>query len=436
MAEIQNNITNSTQVQFQICPLKTNLGTPAAGNIVFIKDTNELYLDGTYYGLSTADAAALEKAVTDISGLTSTVTQHLTVTKDLMTYVANLRKFADGATANSTTGPVLITRPEGVLKGKDNVKAAIDALAAAVDTLNAKVWTAVNKPGKAAKFATSVTQGTDGSIKVTYNDAMSTDVKRDTTQQNSIAGATVEAALETLKGQAAAAQAKANANETAIGVINGTDAGSISKAVSDAKSELIGTGEGVWAEDELQTKTLTKLRELIKANTEQIKGLTGVDSETLNKLTAIVNELKNADGTATGIDLANTLLDKFLALYGHPEDGKFTANGSKHTTLQEIIYAIEKRITTVNTTLSNSLTSTIQGLDATVEDHLTVNDEVEDNNHVGVKVIEENGKLTGVTVVEKDIASAASLNTLTATVTELSEKVENQGSQLTWTVIS
>ncbi len=434
MAEIQNNITNSTQVQFQICPLKTNLGTPAAGNIVFIKDTNELYLDGTYYGLSTADAAALEKAVTDISGLTSTVTQHLTVTKDLMTYVANLRKFADGATANSTTGPVLITRPEGVLKGKDNVKAAIDALAAAVDTLNAKVWTAVNKPGKAAKFATSVTQGTDGSIKVTYNDAMSTDVKRDTTQQNSIAGATVEAALETLKGQAAAAQAKANANETAIGVINGTDAGSISKAVSDAKSELIGTGVNVWEANEVQT--LTHLRELIKTNASQIGALTNADSETLNKLTAIVNELKNADGTATGIDLANTLLDKFLTLYGTPENGEYSVNSGKQTTLQGIIDAIETRITDVNNNLSGSLTSTIEGLDATVRGQLTEADAVEDTKHVGVKVVETDGKLTGVTVVEKDIASASDLTALTTTVTNLSKKVENQGSQLTWKVIS
>lgn len=431
MAEIQNNITNSTQVQFQICPLKTNLGTPAAGNIVFIKDTNELYLDGTYYGLSTEAAKTLSDAVANIGTLTEGVRGLVDVTTNLGLYVANLRKFADGANVNSTKGPVLITRDSGVLQGKDNVKAAIDALAAAVDTLNAHVWNAVTKPGNAGQFATSVTQGTDGSITVTYKDAMSTDVKRTTEQQTSIAGETVEAALETLKGKAEAAQNTANQNASDITVIKGTGDGSISKAVSDAKSELIGTGEGVWAEGEL--KTLTKLRDLIKANATQISTLQGVDKDTAAKLTAIVNELKTAGENG---DFAGTLLDKFLTLYGTPEDGKYTANGGKHTTLQEIINAIETRITDVNNALSGSLTSTIEGLDATVRGQLTEADAVEDTKHVGVKVVETDGKLTEVKVVEKDIASAASLTALIATVTELSEKVENQGGQLTWTVIS
>ena len=184
---------NKTHVQFQLSANRDKLGTPAAGTIVFIKESKELYLDGTYYGLSTTDAAKLEKAVADISTLNGTVNSHLNLTKDLMTYVANLRKFADGADANSTEGPVLTTR-DGVLTGKTNVKDAIDALAAAVDTLKGHTWTAVTKPGNAGQFATSVTQGTDGSITVTYKDAMSTDVKRTTEQQASIAGETVEAA--------------------------------------------------------------------------------------------------------------------------------------------------------------------------------------------------------------------------------------------------
>ena len=422
---------NKTQVQFQLSANRDKLGTPAAGTIVFIKESKELYLDGIYYGLSTTDAATLAKAVTDLGTLDQKVANHLQLTQGLVDYVANLRKFADGATANSAEGPVLTTHDSGVLKGKDNVKAAIDALAAAVDTLNAHVWTAVTKPGNAGQFATSVTQKTDGSITVSYADVKSTDVKRTTEQQNSIAGATVEAALETLKGKAKAAQDKADANATAIGVIKGTGEGSISKAVSDAKEALIGTGEGVWAADEV--KTLTKLRDLIKANATQISTLQGVDKDTAAKLTAIVNELKTAGENG---DFAGTLLDKFLTLYGTPTDGKYDVNGGKQTTLQGIINAIETRITDLNTSLSNSLTSTIQGLDATQKDHLTVNDEVEGNNHVGVKVVETDGKLTEVKVVEKDIASAASLTNLTTEVGKLSEKVTNQGGQLTWTVIS
>ena len=427
----ENHITNTTQVSFKICPLKTKLGTPAAGDIVFIQDTKELYLDGTYYGLSTTDAAKLEKAVADINSLNGSVTNLTTISSSLLAYVKNLRKFADGADANSTEGPVLTTHTSGVLQGKDNVKAAIDALAAAVDTLNGHTWNAVTKPGDAGQFATSVKQNTNGSIEVSYADVKSTDVKRTEEQQASIAGETVEAALETLKGKAEAAQATANQNASDITVIKGTGDGSISKAVSDAKTELIGTGEGVWAADE--AKTLTKLRDLIKANALQISTLQGIDKDTAAKLTAIVNELKTAGENG---DFAGTLLDKFLTLYGTPENGEYTANGGKHTALQEIINAIETRITNVNNTLSGNLTSTIEGLDATVRGQLTEADALETGKHVGVKVVETDGKLTEVKVVEKDIASAAALTALTTTVNGINDKVTSQGSQLTWTVIS
>lgn len=424
---------NKTQVLFQLCKTKANLGSPAAGTIVFIQDTKELYLDGIYYGLSTTDAATLAKAVTDISGLNTTVNDHLQLTQGLVDYVKNLRKFADGADANSTEGPVLTTHNSGVLQGKDNVKTAIDALAAAVDTLTGHTWKEVTKPSNAGQFATSVKQKTDGSIEVSYADVKSTDVKRDA-NQNGIGGATVEDALVTLKNAAATAQAKADKNETAIGVINGDGKGSISKAVSDAKSELMGTGEGVWEADEV--KTLTKLRDLIKANAAKISTLQGVDDGTAAKLEAIVNELKNADGNVEGFDFANTLLDKFLTLYGTPDKGEYTVNSGKQTTLQGIINAIETRITNVNNTLSGNLTSTIEGLDATVRGQLTEADKVETGKHVGVKVVETNGKLTGVTVVENDIASAQALGDLASEVTTLKETVANQGSQLTWKVIS
>ena len=55
--------------------------------------------------------------------------------------------------------------------------------------------------------------------------------------------------------------------------------------------------------------------------------------------------------------------------------------------------------------------ATIRQLDATVRGNLTDGDAVETDKHVGVKVVEEDGKLTGVTVVESDIASAALLGT-------------------------
>lgn len=53
----------------------------------------------------------------------------------------------------------------------------------------------------------------------------------------------------------------------------------------------------------------------------------------------------------------------------------------------------------------------IQELDATVRGNLNENDVVETDKHVGVKVVEADGKLTSVTVVESDIASAKLLGT-------------------------
>lgn len=424
---------NKTQVQFQLCKTKANLGTPDAGTIVFIQDTKELYLDSIFYGLSTTDATTLAQAVADIGTLGTKVEQHLNLTQGLVDYVANLRKFADGASVNSAEGPVLTTHNSGVLLGKDNVKAAIDALAAAVDKLTGHTWAAVTKPGDAGQFATSVTQGTDGSITVSYANVKSTDVQRDATQQNSIAGATVEAALETLKGKAAAAQAKADANESAIGTINGTGEGSISKAVSDAKSELMGSGVNVWVGDE--AKTLTHLRELIKTNAGQIEALTGLDEQKATQITNIIKELQQVTDSEAG-DFANTLLDKLLTLYGNPTDGKYNVNGGTKTTLQEIINAIEDEISAGDTTVTNTITTEINKLDATVRGQLTEADKVETGNHVGVKVVETDGKLTGVTVVEDDIASATELTALTTKVNEIKNTVDSQGNQLTWTVVS
>ena len=55
--------------------------------------------------------------------------------------------------------------------------------------------------------------------------------------------------------------------------------------------------------------------------------------------------------------------------------------------------------------------ATIQQLDATVRYNLTEDDVIQTGKHVGVRVDEADGKLTGVTVVESDIASAAELGT-------------------------
>lgn len=70
-----------------------------------------------------------------------------------------------------------------------------------------------------------------------------------------------------------------------------------------------------------------------------------------------------------------------------------------------------------NETSSDAITAVINALDATVKDGLdSVDDtQVAKGKHVGVKVVETDGKLVSISVVEDDIASAALLGTTSDT---------------------
>lgn len=95
----------------------------------------------------------------------------------------------------------------------------------------------------------------------------------------------------------------------------------------------------------------------------------------------------------------------------------------------------------------------IKSLDATERGHLDSSDAVTTGNHVGVKVVEADGVITGVTVVESDIASAADVSQIrtelgtapspqTNTIYERISAVEStqatsdrvvNGNEITWT---
>ena len=83
------------------------------------------------------------------------------------------------------------------------------------------------------------------------------------------------------------------------------------------------------------------------------------------------------------------------------------------------------------------IVATIQQLDATVRGNLTKDDVIQTGKHVGVKVVQEDGKLTGVTVVESDIASAAELGTKNDASTvdtafgRIQKEVEERGAAIT-----
>lgn len=78
------------------------------------------------------------------------------------------------------------------------------------------------------------------------------------------------------------------------------------------------------------------------------------------------------------------------------------------------------------TTVDNRISAAINNLDATVGStsfSQNTNSAVT-TAHVAVQVVETNGKLTKVTVAEKDIASASTLSSLTNTVSDLSDAID------------
>ncbi len=106
----------------------------------------------------------------------------------------------------------------------------------------------------------------------------------------------------------------------------------------------------------------------------------------------------NAEGAQTTAPVAGTLegVDKSLV------DGADVA--AKVKTYVDGAIAIEVA------RADAKVLAAVKALDATVKDGLTPDDQVAEGKHVGVKVVETDGVLTSISVVEKDIASKAALN--------------------------
>lgn len=101
-----------------------------------------------------------------------------------------------------------------------------------------------------------------------------------------------------------------------------------------------------------------------------------------------------------------------IASYGDNSDWS-TAKTVLGVVRVQTVGSETKRSYTIFDNEANSaeIAAEIAKLDATVRGNLTAGDAIETGKHVGVKVVEADGKLTGVTVVESDIASAKLLGT-------------------------
>lgn len=84
------------------------------------------------------------------------------------------------------------------------------------------------------------------------------------------------------------------------------------------------------------------------------------------------------------------------------------------------------KISGVQDAIDAAVSGGFDALDATVRGALNNDDTIATGKHVGVKVVEENGVLTSVTVVEDDIASASDLNDYELTVSAALNDLESR----------
>lgn len=234
---------------------------------------------------------------------------------------------------------------------------------------------------------------------------------------------------------------KIKANADAIEVLNGTGAGSVSKAVADAKAELVGDAAADYntlgkLEDKIQevagaakSYEIVAVTEGLASNVKEAfklvdeKGVQAGAQINVYKDSALKSiTLEGADGTKQELVYTYTLADgtdeevrvdvsKFLAeaefkngLEVSSVDGTVSV---KIDDASEAFLSVSESGVKLSG-VQNAIDSKVNGLNANVSSA--------EGGKVKVNVVEAAGVITGVTVTESDIASAQELDNLEALV--------------------
>lgn len=241
--------------------------------------------------------------------------------------------------------------------------------------------------------------------------------------------------------ESGAVGSKIKANADAIGVLNGTGAGSVSKAVADAKAELVGDAAADYntlgkLEDKIQevasaakSYEIVAVTEGLASNVKEAfklvdeKGVQAGAQINVYKDSALKSiTLEGAEGAKQELVYTYTLADgteevvrvdvsKFLAeaefkngLEVSSVDGTVSVKIDEAS--ESFLSVSESGVKLAG--VQDAIDSKVSGLNANVSSA--------EGGKVKVNVVEAAGVITGVTVTESDIASAQELDNLEALV--------------------
>ena len=265
---------------------------------------------------------------------------------------------------------------------------AVEELAAQVETRLGAIESktiresALSKAEGSGKFATSVTQGTDGQVSVTYSNV------RDTALTDAaVDGQFITTVSQGVDGQVSITRAGVTAGQVGFTSAQGLTSTNVAGALDELRAAdlaIIGaTTDG---------STVISIYGARAYADQLVNNLAGEDwSANAKKVSEIIAEIEGSTAT----EAWSTMIDKLAGMTYVNDGATVTANS--------VAEYVEARIAAVNAASAEG----ISGLDSTAGSTV-----IATGKHVAVQVTEVDGKLTDVTVVEDDIASATALSAL------------------------
>lgn len=264
----------------------------------------------------TTDATSVTKKVTEAVSAAKTELKGTSSDTASSETIAGAKKYADSAVSTAKTA--LTNSINAVSAVADQNKTDIAALTTTVANNKTAAETATNKVASDLTTEVQARKDADAALLGTAG-----------TSGNTIMSAKADAAAA--KQAADDAQADADAANTAIGVLNGTGAGSVSKAVNDAKTALIGN-----ASDKSDADTIKGAKAYADKKVADLVGTAPEALDTIQELAAaldnnadIVDTLQEAIGKKADTTTVNAIDTRVEALEAidHDHSNKSVLDG-------------------------------------------------------------------------------------------------------------